>query len=95
MTISADDARKVAKKNERLEIQNFVSAIDARIQAAVSVGKLSIEFDMTGSDRKHPGHAQREAIQSHYVAHGYKFKEHCDADPNDPRERNWTEISWA
>jgi len=95
MTISADDARRAAKANEKTEIQKFVIAIDARIERAVAVGKMSMEFDMRDNNQKFPSPSQQEAVKSHYAKHGYKFNEHRNADPCDPRERNWTAISWA
>lgn len=95
--MNAEEARKLTKSNlSGPVIQKFIEALDRKIEDAARNGKSGFDpwLHLAGLRTPSPNGTQKDAIQRHYVALGYSFRDYPDPDPGHPCSRPYTMISW-
>jgi len=98
MTLSATEARKLALQNiEGPLIKGYVHSIDRGIYQSIEKGLFQVLpwHHLAAYRSKSPTPEQREAIKQHYIHKGYRWEDHEDPDPGDPRSSAYSTISWG
>jgi hypothetical protein len=97
--MKASEARKLTEESLKgPAIYNYLNSIDGRIHDAAKGGKSSISNPHSGSDANRLDFFlsgdEREAVKSHYVNLGYKWKHHADPDRGHPCSSSYETLSW-